>query len=106
MTLVERVIDTKINLGYESVEDREKLLAEHAGRTASSLADTLRDLAKLPEKKSRSVEVPEITSEAEVIESGAKVDTIGKEEGIKVQSDPKESFEQVLVDTLMGRRKL
>jgi len=106
MTLVERVIDTKINLGYESVEDREKLLAEHAVRTASSLADTLRDLAKLPEKKSRSVEVPEITSEAEVIESGAKVDTIGKEDGIKVQSDPKESFEQVLVDTLMGRRKL
>lgn len=106
MTLVERVIDTKINLGYESVEDREKLLAEHASRTASSLADSLRDLAKLPAKKSRTVELPEITSEAEVTESGAKVDTIGKEEDTKIQSDPKESFEQVLVDTLMGRRKL
>lgn len=110
MTLVERVVDTKITLGYESVEDREKLISEHACRTASSLADTLRDLAKAPVKIAKRISnfigIPQVTSEAEVTESEDNVVTIDKEEEEIKKSTPVESFEQVLVDTLMGRRKL
>jgi hypothetical protein len=109
MTLVERVVDTKINLGIESIEDREKLMVEHCSRTASSLADSLRDLAKVPSKASKRVSgflMPEVTSEAEVTESEDNVLTIGEDEVIHTQAAPVDSFEQVLVDALMGRRKL
>lgn len=109
MTLVERVIDTKIGLGIESVEDREKLLAEHVTRTASSLADSLRDLAKMPVKASKRISdfttIPEITSEAEINNGEENVVTIDKVEE-EVHVSPVDSFEQVLVDALMGRRKL
>lgn len=106
-TLVERVVDTKIGLGHESVDDREKLIDEHVTRTASSLADSLRDLAKVPAKIGKRVSafiVPEVTSEAEVVVE-ENVVTMGQEE--PVEQEPEiNSFEQVLVDALMGRRKL
>lgn len=109
MTLVERVVDTKIALGLESVEDREKLVAEHATRTASSLADSLRDLAKTPAKITKRMaefsNLPEVTSEAEVNEAEDNVVTLDKDE-VQERVSPVESFEQVLVDALMGRRKL
>lgn len=109
MTLVERVIDTKIGLGIESVEDREKLLAEHVTRTASSLADSLRDLAKIPVKVNKRISdyitIPEITSEAEINNGEENVVTVDKVEE-EIQVSPVDSFEQVLVDALMGRRKL
>lgn len=108
MTLVERVVDTKIALGHESVDSREDLIVEHASRTASSLADTLRDLAKVPAKVGKRLSglfnLPEVTSEAEVAQED-NVLTLEKEETVK-QENPVNSFEQVLVDTLMGRRKL
>lgn len=108
MTLVERVVDTKIALGHESVDSREDLIVEHASRTASSLADTLRDLAKVPAKVGKRISglfnLPEVTSEAEVAQED-NVLTLEKEETVK-QENPVNSFEQVLVDTLMGRRKL
>jgi hypothetical protein len=107
-TLVERVVDTKIGLGYESVDDREKLIEEHAPRTASSLADSLRDLAKVPAKVGKRLSnffsVPEVTSEAEVAEE-VNVLTVDKAES-QTPVSPVNSFEQVLVDALMGRRKL
>ena len=107
-TLVERVIDTKIGLGYESVDDREKLIEEHSSRTAASLADSLRDLAKVPAKAGKRLSnflgVPEVTSEAEVAEE-VNVLTVDKAE-TQNPASPVDSFEQVLVDALMGRRKL
>ena len=106
-TLVERVVDTKIGLGFESVDDREKLIEEHVTRTASSLADSLRDLAKAPVKLSKRLSaytVPEVTSEAEVVVE-ENVVTMGQEEPVEQVSEVN-SFEQVLVDALMGRRKL
>lgn len=109
MTLVERVIDTKINLGLEAMEDREKLIAEHVSRTASSLADSLRDLAKIPAKTTKKVSsylMPEVSSEAEVTASEDNVVTVDKIEEEVHQDSPVDSFEQLLVDTLMGRRKL
>jgi len=108
MTLVERVVDTKIALGHESVDDREVLLVEHMSRTASSLADSLRDLAKVPAKVGKRISdflnLPIVTSEAEVAQED-NVLTLDKEEE-EVVSTPADSFEQVLVDALMGRRKL
>jgi hypothetical protein len=110
MTLVERVVDTKIALGYEQVEDREKLIADHVARTASSLADTLRDLAKTPVKLAKRISnfigMPQVTSEAEVTEAEENVLTVGKEDVVEQAAPVADSFEQVLVDALMGRRKL
>jgi hypothetical protein len=106
MTLVERVIDTKISLGLESVEDRERLISEHEDRTASSLADSLRDLAKLPAIKQKTGLVPEISNEAVADTTEENVFTLTEsvEDGIEsVKVDP---AEQLFVDALMGRRKL
>lgn len=106
MTLVERVVDTKISLGLESIDDRERLIGEHQDRTASSLADTLRDLAKLPATKgSKTVIVPEMSSEMEVL-AEENVVTLGQELASEEEASPVASFEQLLVDALMGRRKL
>lgn len=110
-TLVERVVDTKIALGLESVEDREKSISEHIGRTASSLADTLRDLAKVPAKVNKRISsvinVPEMSSEAAIsLSEEDNVYTIDSEEEEKPKGTPVSTFEQVLVDALMGRRKL
>lgn len=107
MTLVERVVDTKIGLGFEALDDREKLIAEHQERTASSLADSLRDLAKAPAAKgAKSFVMPEISTESEVL-AEENVVTVGESEApVKEEASPVSSFEQLLVDTLMGRRKL
>jgi len=110
MTLVERVVDTKIALGIEPTESRESLMAEHAKRTASSLADSLRDLAKTPVKVAKRISnflsMPDVASEAEVTSTEDNVVTVDSEEQVKPAESPVNSFEQVLVDALMGRRKL
>jgi hypothetical protein len=105
MTLVERVVDTKIALGMESVEDRESLIGEHSSRTASSLADSLRDLAKTPAIRSKLPSLPEVMSEAEVVAED-NVLTVDSEKSENNSLSPQEKFEQLFVDTLMGRRKL
>lgn len=103
-TLVERVVDVKISSGLESVVERESLIQQHSARTPSSLADTLRDLAKMPMATKTHSDMPELASETEVISSEKNVYTIGIEE---VKETVKEDlFEQILVDALMGRRKL
>ena len=109
-TLIERVVDTRIGLGFELSDDREKLIEEYSTRTASSLADSLRDLAKTPSKSGKRIgemlNMPTIASEAEVSVKEENVLTIDMEDEPIKASDPKESFEQILVDALMGRRKL
>ncbi len=103
-TLAERVVDTKIGLGLESAEERENLIEDHVKRTASSLADSMRDLAKLPAASKRSVSVPTIESELTVSEE-ENVVTIDAEVSEKVESD-EDALEKLFVDALMGRRKL
>ena len=92
-----------------SVLNEEYQLNEADAQTYDEIADTLRDLAKVPVKASKRISemlnMPEITSEAAVSATEDNVLTLDKEEPTKVQ-DSKESFEQVLVDALMGRRKL
>lgn len=104
-TLVERVVDTKIATGIESHELREELIGEHLTRNATSLADSLRDLAKLPMAKSVKGPMPEINSELTVIEGEDNVYTLDKQEDI-IEEDQEKTPEQLFVDALMGRRKL
>lgn len=107
MTLVERVVDAKITYGIESVEDREKLMFEHSSRTASSLADSLRDLAKMPAvKKSVHNSMPEVNCEATATEENLSTVVDEGKGSVVVESSPVDLFEQVLVDAFMGRRKL
>lgn len=103
-TLAERVVDTKIGLGLESAEERENLIEDHVKRTASSLADSMRDLAKLPAASKRSVSVPTVESELTVSEE-ENVVTIDAEVSEKVESN-EDALEKLFVDALMGRRKL
>lgn len=104
-TLAERVVDTKIATGVEPAESREDLIEEHVKRSASSLADSLRDLARMPFTKSSKNVVPEINSEVEAVEGEGDVVTIDKQE-VKEEVKEERSTEQVFVDALMGRRKL
>jgi hypothetical protein len=107
-TLVERVVDTKIAVGMESIDDRDALIADHSGRTASSLADTLRDIAKMPAKQNAGSSFESVTMETEVItEKEDNVVTIDADTAEETITESKEeTFEDVLVDALMGRRKL
>ena len=104
-TLAERVVDTKIATGVEPGESREDLIEEHTKRSASSLADSLRDLAKMPVAKSSKNTIPEMNSEVAVVEGEDNVITLDKQE---IEEEVKEdgSPEQLFVDALMGRRKL
>ena len=105
-TLAERVVDTKITVGAESVEDREQLIKDHVTRSAGSLADSLRDLVKLPIAKknihalSESVLVSDVISEKE--ENVLEED----EEIVEAPKSKANSVEELFVDALMGRRKL
>lgn len=102
--LAERVVDAKIAAGVENPAEREVLVADHVTRTPSSLADSLRDLAKMPVKKVSTTVVPEITSEAENAREELNVASIEDVDSEKKESVP--SAEQLFVDALMGRRSL
>ncbi len=103
--LVERVVDAKISAGVEEDTSRDELIESHVTRTASSLADSLRDLVKMPVRKARSTGVPEFNNESTVAIDEQNVTTVD-EEGNFASSKEEVSVEQVFVDALMGRRKL
>ena len=110
-TLVERVVDTKIALGIESAEDRDALIEDHMKRTATSLADSLRDMAKLPAvNPAKTKEFVDITVESEVVSNEEQnVLTIDQETGAdekKEENTAETMLEDLLVDALMGRKKL
>lgn len=104
--LAERVVDTKIALGFAKTEDREDELNEHAERSAASLADSLRDLAGMSRIQSADVQLPQVNNEsAAVSEADASVIVEDEDEDIEEQEDD-DNPEDVFVDALMGRRKL
>ena len=105
-TLVERVVDAKIAAGVESHEVREELIEGHTSRSASSLADSLRDLAKMPTAKNARSNMLEMDSEIAVIEGEGNVTTLGKGSEEKMKEKVANASEQLFVDALMGRRKL
>jgi hypothetical protein len=106
-TLAERVVDTKISLGVEPIEERENLIQDHATRSAGSLADSLRDLAKLPvaKKNIQKLNVESVIDGCIVSEKENNV--IVEDEEISTAPEEKvNTVEELFVDTLMGRRKL
>jgi len=103
-TLVERVVDAKIANGLESYEAREELIADHSNRTASSLADSLRDLASMPVAKAKHANMPEINSEI-AVENEQNVIFSDKQEE-EIEEVKINAVEQLFVDAFMGRRKL
>lgn len=104
-TLAERVVDAKIGAGVESSEQREDLIEEHVQRSASSLADSLRDLAKMPAAKTAKAPVLEMDSDVEVTEEENAI-TVGNEDKEEIKEEKTKTPEQLFVDALMGRRKL
>ena len=106
-TLAERVVDTKISLGTESVEDREELIKDHVSRSAGSLADTLRDLAKMPMTKKFSAKL----NEAAIVENDIVLEqednvVVEDEEATTTPKAKVNTVEELFVDAFMGRRKL
>lgn len=110
-TLVERVVDTKIALGIESAEDRDSLIEDHVKRTASSLADSLRDMAKIPAGNvTKAKEFADIAVESEVVSNEEHnvltIDSEVQSSEEKNEDTAESAFENLLVDALMGRKKL
>ena len=111
-SLVERVVDTKISLGMLSQEEREEALQEHMERSAVSLADSLRDLAKVVPPALDYSGVPKVESLSNGIPVenrkdglNEKVFTIDSAESESIGNkgiDPEEFF----TDALMGRKSL
>lgn len=105
--LVERVVDTKISLGMVEKEDRPDEIEEHAKRSATSLADSLKDLVRLsPVKKVidySHVPTVEENSNSQAVPSGDKEPIIGFEEETTSQ---KMTPEDLFTEVFMGRRKL
>lgn len=100
--LAERVVDIKIALGMAEADDRDTLLTEHTERSASSLADSLRDLAEMPKAVRGLSALPEVTEESVAVSGEENVVTEGDDEPVEDAIDP----EAIFVDTLMGRRQL
>lgn len=104
--LAERVVDAKIAAGVEPSESRDELIEAHVVRTAASLADSLRDLARMPERKSSVFNAPEVTAESTVVSNEANVTTVDEDGDQVVENKEETNLEQLFVDALMGRRKL
>lgn len=101
--MAERVVDTKIALGFVKPEAREEELEEHASRSAASLADSLRDLAGMS-RVAPETPAPSVSNESISIDDDDSV--IVGEEDEDVEEADKIDPEEVFVDAFMGRRKL
>lgn len=102
--LAERVVDTKIALGFVKPEARDDELNEHASRSAASLADSLRDLAGMS-RIAPDTSAPSVNNESLSVEEDDN-SVILDEEDEEIEEDKKVDPEDVFVDALMGRRKL
>jgi hypothetical protein len=108
--LAERVVDAKISVGYIPVDNRKEAILEHEKRTASSLADALKDLQTLSNVQSTVTETPnakdllDVRSQAVEGEDSVLTDDIEADEQVatSVEDQLIERFTQVLI----GRNKL
>lgn len=106
--LAERVVDAKITLGILESSARAAELQEHTQRTASSLADAIRDLEKMPVPTStRST----ITLGEKALASGTDKSSPIEDEGDQSETkteviSEQQRFEDHLVDVMMNRKKL
>jgi hypothetical protein len=105
--LAERVVDTKISLGLCEADGRDDEIASHISRSASSLADTLRDLASMPATRHPLDGLPKVQSTQAALEGDPEreipAEVVETAPSPKPQEDPAENL---LVDVFMGRRSL
>lgn len=107
-TLAERVVDKKIDLGLVESTDRSEELAAHITRSASSLADSLKDLHKLNPK----VTVLSTESVADIEQSIVLPHATGTEpiesftESPEKKVSPEEKYVDLMFDVLTGKRSL
>lgn len=110
-TLAERAVEAKITAGILNEEDRVTAINEHATRTASSLADSIRDLATVSGKTERKP-IPtqndlKINETSEVVGEEEHVTTIGEEDtSVEEKVTPEKQLEDLLVQALTGKIKL
>lgn len=100
--LAERVVDRKIELGMVEKTDRADSLTEHLARSASSLADSIRDLSEMAPSGAGVNGAPKVTNESEATDL---------EEGDQETDDtddltPEAKAEDLFVNVLMGRTKI
>lgn len=102
--LAERVVDMRIALGLSEAEQRDEVVEEHMQRTASSLADSLRDLAQMTIPVGSANGAPRVKSTALGVEGDADREVVV--EVVEPKSPKPLDPENVFVDVLMGRRPL
>lgn len=105
-TLAERVVDTKIALGLDSSEERENLIKDHVTRSASSLADSLRDLAKMPLPKKNIQKLNDSLIENDILLEVEDNVIVEDDDSVASPAPRVKTAEELFIDTLMGRRKL
>jgi hypothetical protein len=110
--LAERVVDAKIACGLVDAANRSEALAEHATRTASSLADSVRDVEKLMREADTFVaskDSVDIAGLPKVDQTSNATDT-SEGNTVTVNADGKEvtinefSPEDLLFNLFMGRK--
>lgn len=109
--LAERVVDAKVSLGVVSGEQYEEEVGKHVDRSASSLADTLRDLATWPapaQSTSASTVPPQEDGPAPVSDGDEHVVTVGGDELIEEEDQPSNTdlAIQRLTDLMNGRARV
>lgn len=111
-TLAERVVDAKISVGIEELANRSNAIEEHSERSASSLADSLRDLAKLPPVKKEAFTAENLNLNVEsaaVDEDGEPSSTLTESEVAEQEVEkvkPEVIFVEKMSDILSGKTQL
>ena len=102
--LAERVVDTKIALGIIESGERQSMLDTHMERTASSLADSLRDLAGM--KVTAAPEAPVAEGRGGSVDDGGCTTTTEATEGQQDKEDPVKTIvagaEDYLTELMLG----
>ena len=82
--LAERVVDMKIAMGITTVEQREEQVSAHVQRSASSLADSIRDLASMPiptvSQSEADIEIPKVQEKSAAVLDDAESEITETEE--------------------------
>lgn len=113
-TLAERVVDAKIAHGLVEADTRKDAVTEHAGRTASSLRDSLLDLAALPvvatAPTERVMPTGTVKDKSGAVLDAAEKDIVDTDLGTEDDDTPSKSaleqLEDRLVSGLLGKRPL
>jgi hypothetical protein len=101
--LAERAVDMKIALALCENEEREVQLEEHMKRSASSLADSIRDMAAMVPQQLSLRQLPVVQPTIAAITGDENREPIA---GSTTTSPKPDDPEDLFVDVLMGRRSL